>query len=330
MNVNPFRTAIMMLLLVVLLIPAAAFAEGDGTVKFTNVSEGAVISKLTTLTGTIDFPDFVKYEIFLKSGSDLVWVGNSHSRIKDGNLVRLDPRVFVSGKYQLLVRQVHSDSNYIDVNGPTITIENPNETPLPYYPEVEPSFLYPSETFAIVRIRNCAGEDFNFDYHSPQDFKSSGDMKLGGKVTDGICPFTDLAWIPGKYGGTGQGGGQDRGAPIELTVEEWHTYEIIYYGGQQIQANQVAGDDKMAGPEMAQVATATPKSAKATVTPVSAKDDKAEAVPPTPMSDSKTESILPTTGDQGASSGLPMVIGLLVVLSLGAAGVVALRSRQFN
>jgi len=301
-------------------------AEGESRVEITNLSDGDVISELTILTGTIEFSDFLKYEIFLKSGDSLVWVGNSHSAVVNGNLVRLDPRVFVSGRYQLLIRQVNRDSNYTDTPGPTITIDNPNGTPLSYYPEVEPSFLYPSKEFAIVRVRNCTGEDFNFDYSSPDAFLSSGDDVLPGKVSeDSICTFRDLALIPGEYRGTGQGGGQDKGVPIQMVVDEWKVYHLIYSGpvagGDQVIAQEVPADDMQAdGSSKVISPTATPKRAEAKV------------LPPTsvPAIDSKTESILPTTGDETERNIFPIGLTLLVILVLGGGGVVAVRKRQYT
>ncbi|RME43701.1 MAG: hypothetical protein D6796_12780, partial [Caldilineae bacterium] len=66
-------------------------AQDTGTVAFTNLSDGATVSSLTTLVGTVSFPDFLKYEIFLQSGDTLFWVANAHSPVVNGNLARLDP-----------------------------------------------------------------------------------------------------------------------------------------------------------------------------------------------------------------------------------------------
>jgi hypothetical protein len=322
---------IIIVITLLMLVTANGFvvsAEEGGTVKFTNVSEGDTISQLTTLTGTITFPDFLKYEIFLKAGHDLIWVGNSHSSVVDGNLVRLDPRVFSSGSYQLVVRQVHTDSNYTDTPGPTITIDNPNGVPLPYYPEVEPSFLYPSEIFAIVRVRNCAGEEFHYDYHSPQSFRSSDDRVLPGKLEDTICTFEDLALVPGQYRGTGQGGAQDQSVPIELTVDEWHVYEIIYFGGQQLQFGEVAPDDKPGmDTEMAQTPTPTPKP-HPTTTPT---QTAAQVSPPTPVPEApKAETILPTTGNDDRATAFFIGLAVVVILTLSLGGVLAARRRGYS
>ncbi len=337
-------TVVVLLLLATGSTLLVSAAEGD-KVEFTNVADGDVLSELTILTGTIEFPEFLKYEIFLKSGNNLIWAGNSHSPVQDGNLFRLDPRVFVSGVYQLIVRQVHKDSNYADVPGPTITIENPYGTPLPYYPEVEPSFLYPSQEFAVVRVRNCTGEDFNFDYHSPEDFRSSGDEMLAGKVNGSICVFRDLALIPGEYRGTAQGGGQSFGAPFEVLLDSGKVYQWIYHGpgagGDQIIAQETAPDD-MHGtgpaaqatqaptltPPPAPTATPTPAAAAAAVepaTPVPDVSSQAETPPET-----QAETVLPTTGNEAKTNILSIIIALMVIFLLGTGGVLAIRSRRYS
>jgi len=338
MKSHPLRYAKIIVGLILLLLAAAnsvvVSAQERAGVEFTNVREGETISRLTTLTGTVNFPDFLKYEIFLKSGDNLIWAGNSYSRIVNGNLIRLDPRVFASGPYQLLVRQVNLDSNYTDVLGPNIIIDNPNKVPLPYYPEVEPSFLYPSEIFAVVRVRNCAGEDFNFDYHSPQDGRSSDDTKLSGKIEGGICAFQDLALIPGLYRGTAQGGSQGMPAPFELLVDEWKVYELAYFGGVEIHAGEVqadaqAGDGRGAMlPGDGRGAMAPPPPAFEPQPTTMPQPRQAPAAPPTPASGaSKPKAILPTTGLGNGVNILFGGIALAVILILSLGGVLATRRR---
>lgn len=289
-------------------------AEGDGSVSFSNISDGMVISELTVLQGTIDFDDFLKYEIYLKAGDNMIWMANSHSAITDGNLARLDPRVFADGTYTVVVRKVYNDSNYTEVEGPVITIDNPNDAPAPYYPEVEPSFLYPSKQFAILRVRNCTGEDFNFDYTSPQSGRSAGDEVLPPRPTDDtICTFHDLPLIPGEYRGTGQGGGQEAGAPFTIEVDEWKVYHLLYNG-------PGAGADMIIAREV----NADPKQGDG------ASDEHTydEVKTPTPVSE--TTAMLPVTGDNDASTRLPVVLVILLIVALAAGGVVAASRRQVN
>ncbi|MEM7034807.1 MAG: LPXTG cell wall anchor domain-containing protein, partial [Chloroflexota bacterium] len=266
-------------------------------------------------------------EFFLDNGKNLVWVGNAYHTVDNGNLVRLDPRVFVSGTYQLLVRQVNKDFNYTDMVGPTITIDNPKDAPLPYYPEIEPSMLYPSEDFAIVRVRNCTGEDFNYDYTSPEDFKSAGDSTLPGKPEGySVCPFHDLALVPGEYRGTGQGGGQIKGVPINFTVDEWHVYELIYNGpvagGDQVFFQEVPADEMDAVDDAAVEETYSDSDKVKT-------DEKAVAQPEK-ESEPEMETMLPTTGDQDTSSQLPIALTLGFIALLGVGGYLAVRRRQFT
>jgi LPXTG-motif cell wall-anchored protein len=149
---------------------------------------------------------------------------------------------------------VHTDSNYTDYPGPRIKIHNPLGSALPYYPEVEPSFLYPSPKYGVVRVRNCAGEDFNFDYRSPDGGKSADDTFLKGKSGESICTFEDLTLIPGRYQGSGQGGAQDHSFGFDLQIEAGRVYEILYIGpnntGPEFSAGEVAADDPMGTPMM--------------------------------------------------------------------------------
>ena len=316
MKRHPLRImlCVMAMVLLGLTIGTLPTSAQDDMVAFTNVSDGQTISALTVLEGTITFPDFLKYEIFLQSGNSLIWVANSHGRVINGSLARLDPRSFQSGSYQLVVRKVNSDSNYTDELGPTITIDNPNGSPAPYYLEVEPSFLYPSEQFAVLRVRNCTGEDFNFDYTSPDGFKSAGDATLPGKPTgETICVFQDIALIPGEYRGTGQGGGQTEGAPFTIVVDEWMTFELLYNGpgaghnmiiAQQVPFDEGQGDAMPMHDEQANVAA---------------------VAQPAP------ETILPTTGDLAEdASRFPVVLVVLLLLVLGAGGAIAVWKKPFS
>lgn len=320
------------LLLLLLFVSSTSLVLADEDevatkVEIVNISEGDTISELTVIQGTINFPDFLKYEIFLKAGDSLVWVGNAYHAVIDGNLVRLDPRVFVSGSYQLIIRQVNSDFNYTDVAGPIIKIDNPKDAPLPYYPEIEPSFLYPSNNFAIVRVRNCTGEDFNYDYTSPMDFRSAGDATLQGKPEGyAICPFHDLALIPGEYRGTGQGGGQTKGVPINFTVDEWHVYHLIYNGPgaggdevffQEVPSDELAVDENgvaIPGGFAADPATEKAKASKA----------------PKAKESGTREAMLPVTGNLADNQSFPVILTIGFVLLLAVGGVIAARKRQFT
>ncbi len=315
-----FVSALIILLLA--LGGASVLAQNTGTVEFSNLPDGATVSELTTLTGTIEFPDFLKYEIFLKNGHQLTWVANSHSPVKNGGLARLDPRVFASGSYQVIVREVHPDSNYVDVPGPTITIDN--QSPAPYYPEVEPSFLYPAEGYALVRARNCAGEDFFFDYQSPDGSGSAGEVNMPGKSGDTICIFSDFILKPAEYRGTAKGGAQNSGQPIEFLAEAGKVYDLTYVGnGNRIVVQEIPGDSvsetASGGPEYVE-----PTKAPATAMPAATKKPVAaptKAATPKPM--------LPITGQTGGGAPVWFGIGALALLAiLIGGGVLAAKKRQ--
>lgn len=314
-----FVSALVILLLT--LGGASVLAQNTGTVEFTNLPDGATVSELTTLTGTIDFPDFLKYEIFLKNGHQLTWVANSHSPVKNGGLARFDPRVFASGSYQVIVREVHPDSNYVDVPGPTITIDN--QAPAPYYPEVEPSFLYPAEGYALVRARNCAGEDFFFDYQSPEGTGSAGEVNMPGKSGDTICIFSDFILKPAEYRGTAKGGAQNSGQPIEFLAEAGKVYDLTYVGaGHRIVVQEIAGDSvsetASGGPEYVE-----PTKASATAMPAATKKPAA-----TPTKAATPKPVLPVTGQTGGSASVWFGIGALALLAiLIGGGVLAAKKR---
>lgn len=314
--------------LIVLTVGSVSMAQNPGTVTFSNLAEGDTVSTLTTLTGTINFDDFLKYEIFLKSGDSIVWVANSHSPVIDGNLARLDPRMVQSGTYQLLVREVHSDSNYLDFIGPTVTIDNPNDVPLPYYPEIEPSFLYPSETLAVIRAANCTSEDFHFDYTSPQDFKSAGEYLLPGKTETSICTFVDFAVIPGEYRGTAKGGGQTQGVPLEFLTKPGKVYQINYYGpgagGDQVVFGQATADDPQAA--SATVTEPAPAPAVATDTPAAPTAEPTAA--PAPVA---TEApILPVSGNANSSGPVTAFTwgAVLLIIFLVGTGIFAAQKKR--
>ena len=168
---------VVVMLFLALGISTDALAQSGETAGVTSPAGGASVSGIITVTGTVDFPDFQKYEIYLKTGTQLVWAATVYAPVINGNLARLDTRTFPDGAYQLVIRQVRTDSNYTEFMGPTFIIENNLGAPLPY-PEVEPGFLYAPVTGALARIRNCSGSDLKFDYNSPDGFCSADDLWL--------------------------------------------------------------------------------------------------------------------------------------------------------
>jgi hypothetical protein len=356
MRQNPIRyLGSLIVLLFILVSSGTALAAGNEHVEIANVHNGSTISELGVLKGTVDFPDFLKYEIFLASGNKLIWSGNSHSPVINGNLVRIDPRVFNSDEYQIVVRMVRKDSNYTDFLGPRVKIHNPLGSPVPYYPQIEPSFLYPSDQFAIIRVRNCSGEDFHFDYNSPDGGKNADDRFLNGKSGDSICIFEDLAWIPGKYRGSGQGGGQSNGHGFEIQAEAGHVYEILYLGGSQITVNEVGADNPQAEPRMGPGPMQQPGSGpmqqpdsgpmqqpgSGPMRPadnkpggemdmggaMSGPDQKPQGMGPNRPPENKPQPMLPVTGED-IGLNLPVAImGFVLIVILGVGGVLAVRRR---
>lgn len=334
MKSYPLRYVILTILTVTLLLglgyaPVSA-QDQPSNVSITTPANGSAVSGLITVTGAIAFPDFLKYEIFLKPGKgDLLWVATTYAPVINGNLARFDTRTYQNGTYQMIIRQVHSDSNYTEVDGPTITIDNELGAPLPY-PEVEPSYLYPTEKYALVRLKNCSGVELSFDYNSPQGFRSADSILLKSKGQDTTyCPFEDFVLIPGEYRGSATGQGEDA-YTYSFQAEAGKVYELIYNGQgagrNQFLVNYIQGD-KRASSDTGGTQSASPAVAAAptqTPVPVAAAIAPAVAAPPQAAPadvSSQSNSVLPVTG-QGQPSTLPfMLIGLAALLFVIGGGI---------
>ncbi len=283
------------------------------TVSITTPAEQATVSSLTNIVGTVDFPEFLKYEIFLQGNGNTIWAAVGYSPVVNGNLARLDPRVFADGTYRLIIRQVRKDSNYTDYAGPSFKIDNPLNAPQPYYPEIEPNFLYPTQGKALARLRNCTGADLNFDYGSPTPFLSSGQINLPGKRDGAICPFSDLMLLPGEYRGTVRQGNNASG--YSINAESGKVYQLLY-NGLKITIEPLKGDDKAKGADVAQTsqvqATATAKPAPAVMAPVVEK---------------KT---LPESGQEMVSNTPFIIIALAFILFVIVAGMVSVYRGRYG
>lgn len=335
MKSHPLQYVILMALAIILLLglgqPAPVSAQGQGdNVTITTPANGSAVSGLITITGAITFPDFLKYEIFLKPDKgDMLWVATTYAPVVNGNLARFDTRTYQNGTYQMIIRQVHSDSNYTEVAGPMITIDNELGAPLPY-PEIEPSYLYPTEKYALVRLKNCSGVELAFDYISPQGFRSADTLLLKAKGQDTTyCPFEDFVLIPGEYRGSATGQGE-KAYTYSFQAEVGRVYELIYNGEgagrNQFIVNYVQGDKRASSdtgggqiPSSAVAAapTQTPVPVAAAIAP--AVVAPAEAMPADIPAESN--SVLPVTG-QGEPSALPfMLIGMAALLFVIGGGI---------
>lgn len=311
--------------------------DTPANVFITSPANGSTVAGLTTITGAVAFPDFLKYEIFLKPGKgSLLWVATVYAPVINGNLARFDTRTYQNGTYQLIIRQVQSDSNYTDSVGPTITIDNELGAPLPY-PEIEPSYLYPPEKYALVRLRNCSGTNLEFDYNSPQSFRSADDIWLMGKAQDTTyCPLEDFVLIPGEYRGTATGQGE-KAYSYSIQAEAGQIYEFVYHGEgagrSQLVVNLVEGDERAStdtGGSATSVITAAAPAPTQTPVPVSAA--VAPAVAPAQAApaniQAQSSSVLPVTG-QGEISKLPFIlIGVALLLLVTGGGVFAVMWRR--
>jgi|GEM_PF-1388762 len=243
-------TTLVVLLLLVAVNGATVFAQELEppaphleTVAITSPAEGETISGIITVTGTVDFPDFVKYELFLKTGDQLLWGATVYAPVINGNLAFLDTKAFADGTYQIVTRQVKSDSNYDDFLGPMITIDNGLGSP--QEPEVESSPLYSPVAGTLLRVRNCSGFNMEFDYVSPQGFCSFDNLWIMPKLQDmPLCTTVDILLIPDcEYRGTvGAEDDKARGSRYEFQAELGDIWELNYPGGDRIFLNKIKGD----------------------------------------------------------------------------------------
>ena len=240
-----FVTALIMTTLLALMLGGGARAQGQELVNISNPSEGGTVSGLIPVTGSATFPDFLKYEVFLKSGEDFLWGATVFAPVINGVLARLDTRTVPDGSYQLVIRKVRSDENYTDFLGPMFTIDNNQGAPQPY-PEIESSPLYaPESGRAVVRIRNCSGVDLNLDYGSPTGFCSNGKVSLKYKPQETeLCPYADILVLANcEYRGTAAGLGE-KPATFMFDTTPGKIYEMVYPGGDRVFINEVPGDER--------------------------------------------------------------------------------------
>lgn len=248
MKHHPMRYFVIALItttILALTLSGGARAQGQELVNISNPSEGGTVSGLVAVTGSAVFPDFLKYEVFLKSGDDFLWGATVFAPVINGVLARLDTRTVPDGTYQLVIRKVRSDENYTDFLGPMFTIRNNQGAPQPF-PEVESSPLYPPESGrAAIRVRNCSGVDLNLDYGSPTGFCSAGNVSLKYKPQETeLCPYADLLVIANcEYRGTASGLGESP-ANYMFDTEPGKIYELIYPGGDRVFINQIPGDER--------------------------------------------------------------------------------------
>jgi hypothetical protein len=342
---HPRQSILILALAFSLLLGLSQAATGavqaqTGNVAIITPANGSTVTDLVTVTGSVTFSDFLKYEIFLKPGKgDLLWVATTYAPVINGNLARFDTRTYQNGTYEMIIRQVHADSNYTEAPGPTITIDNELGAPLPY-PEIEPSYLYAPDNYALVRLKNCSGVDLLFDYTSPNGSHSDDALTLRAKGQDTTyCPFEDFVLMPDEYRGTATGSGE-KPYTYSFQAEVGKVYELIYNGQgagrNQFMVNYVQ-PDKRAGSDtggtqsaveaVAAAPTQTPVPVAAAIAPAVS---PAQAVPADISSDvsAQSNSMLPATG-QGEISKLPFVlVGAAALLLLIGGGVLLVMWRS--
>ena len=235
----------MVLLLVVLGVSAALAQDGE-LIVISGPTEGETVSDIVVVTGAVDFPDFLKYEIFLKAGDNNLHGATGFAPVINGNLAQLDTKTYPDGSYQIIVRAVRKDSNYTDFPGPVFNIENGLGAPLAHG-EVFQSYLYPPQSgLALMRVQNCGGFNLEFDYTSPDGFCSHGNYWIMGKMQDAtLCTHEDILVIPCEYRGTAwPEDGQGRALTYSFIAEAGKIYDINYPGGGRLWINETPGDER--------------------------------------------------------------------------------------
>ncbi len=323
----PWRIlAISFVVLLLFLVTGSVLAQST-VVEVTSPTEGEAVAGVIDVTGTVSFPDFMKYEIFLQGNGDLLWGATVYAPVVDGTLATIDTRIYPDGIYQMLIRTVNTDSNYDEYVGTSIVIENNLGAPLPF-PEVVSSPLYAPVAGALTRFVNCSGDDVQVDYHSPTGFCSADDLWIPFKEQNSpTCPFVDVLMIPGcEYQGTVHGEGQSRGVGYTLDAVAGKVYKVIYAGDAKLYHGEVEPDERAATDTGGGGAAVVEVSREAVIV----KTDTGSTQPAAPApesSDKQTEQMLPVSG-QGQDTPISFIIVAVgVILFLLAAGVVAMRKR---
>jgi hypothetical protein len=325
----PWRYVIMAVITALFLCAGNALAKKGETVEITNPTEGATVSGLLTLTGTIEFPEFMKYELFLKTGSEMIWAATVYAPVAAGNLAYVDTRTYPDGMYQLIMRTVRTDSNYAEYTGPNFLIQNNLGAPQPY-PEMESSPLYPPVAGALTRIRNCSGNNLSFTYGSPHGFCSADDLWIPFKQQDSpVCPYVDILLIPNcEYRGTAIGRGETRGANYSFMTAPGKIYELTYSGRDKLYITESKGTSQPTAAPQELTAAAVGSAPQPAVTTVSAaaKPSVAASTPAAPAQEPKPMLPVSGQGHEAKTAFVAAALGLIVLLVIG--GVVALRKRS--
>jgi hypothetical protein len=320
----PWRYVMMVVVVLLLTTTSNVWAKAPETVEITSPTEGGKTAGVLNITGSIDFLDFMKFELFLKTGGELLWAATVYAPVTQGTLAHLDTRIYPDGMYQLVMRTVKTDSNYKEYTGPSFVIENNLGAPRPY-PEIESSPLYLPTAGALARIRNCSGDNLNITYGSPGSFCSADDLWIPFKNEHSpLCPYVDVLLIPNcEYRGTAMGQGQPRGANYSFKAEQGKLYELNFAGGDRLFINQLKGETP--GSAVSSPASQSDQS------PPAAAADTAKIAPPAAVTSTQpatsTKPMLPVSG-AGQTPKTTVILGAVgVLLLLLIGGIVALRRR---
>jgi hypothetical protein len=139
-------------------ISRAAPLNQGGVALITSPQDNAVIRGVVSVTGTATHPDFWRYDLFYAPDpnptGDWVFIEVHETMVNNGQLGTWDTTLIPDGVYQLRLRVIRRDSNYIEYIAHQISIANrqPTETPTPeatLTPLPTPTPLPPTPTVVI-------------------------------------------------------------------------------------------------------------------------------------------------------------------------------------
>lgn len=150
------------LLLIALFIPTAtssAAPPAQGVVAvITSPQDNSTIRGIVSITGTATHPDFWRYDLFYAPDpnptGDWIFIEVHENMVDNGALGTWNTTLVPDGVYQLRLRVIRRDSNYIEhiVSRVSIANRQPTETPTPEAtttPLPTPTPLPPTPTVVI-------------------------------------------------------------------------------------------------------------------------------------------------------------------------------------
>jgi hypothetical protein len=189
------------LLIVMLFIPVATLhaappAQG-GVAIITSPQDNAILRGVVSITGTATHPDFWRYDFFYapdpNSTGDWIFIEVHENMVNNGPLGTWDTTLIPDGVYQLRLRVIRRDSNYIEYIVHQVSIANRQSTET-LTPEATPTSLPtptplpPTPTVAIEQPPTAIPRPTSTPYAAgtPRPTRVDGDDSLIGITSGGL------------------------------------------------------------------------------------------------------------------------------------------------